>query len=251
MSRFSKRLSSSTSQASSTNTSPAPENLDGLGGEKVWKDTDAVQNKAQEHLMNPCSLSRRPASSRDKRRRRKRMSVSSTEGDKNTSTAETGDGAAQRLFGRVAAIHWVDGGNGGLAGGSFPTNMCSLARLAALPNLAIRVHGSPYQWGNNCRPFLAFEADAFLDSVEGFRQAISMRNGFEEFAPSPPSSAVNGSGSRDAEYLRDVDAGSRVAHDTDGHAGSSACDVKRVVYFESEQPSLDIHFRVLRELNTD
>lgn len=56
-------------------------------------------------------------------------------------------------------------------------------------------------------------------------------------------------------------AASRVGHDKDGHAGAcseagsggagTACDVKRVVYFESEQPSLDIHFRVLRELNTE
>ncbi|CAM9838799.1 unnamed protein product, partial [Hapterophycus canaliculatus] len=80
--------------------------------------------------------------------------------------------AAHRLFHRVAAIHWVDGGNGGVAGGSFPINLCSLARLAALPNLAIRVHGTPYQWGNLCRPWLVYEAINFVASVEGFRQTL-------------------------------------------------------------------------------
>lgn len=276
MSRLSKRLFSSTSLASSTNGSPSPghENLDERGG-GGWKGTDTDHNKPRENLIDPDSPSPRPASTHDKRRRRKRTCTcaSSTGGDgegehNNASTTEMDGGAAQRIFGRVAAIHWVDGGNGGLAGGSFPTNTCSLARLAALPNLVIRVHGSPYQWGNNCRPFLAFEADAFLDSVEGFRQALHTREGFE-FAPS---SAANGSIALDAgkEYLGD--AASRVPHGTDGHAGTSseagseeadaggmkevsrngtACDVKRVVYFESEQPSLDIHFRVLRELNTD
>ncbi|CAN0491555.1 unnamed protein product, partial [Scytosiphon promiscuus] len=63
--------------------------------------------------------------------------------------------------------HWVDGGNGGLEG-SFPTNPACLAVLAALlPGLAVRVHGTPYQWGNPCRPWLAFEADAFLASLNG------------------------------------------------------------------------------------
>lgn len=267
MSRFSKRLFSSTTLAPSTNVSPAHENLDGT-----------VLNKPQENLSNPGSPSPRPASTRDKSRRRKRISVSSSEGENNPSTTEAGGGgagAAQRLFARVAAIHWVDGGNGDLAGGSFPTNMCSLARLAALPNLVIRVHGSPYQWGNNCRPFLAFEANAFLDSVEGFRQASSMRQGLQGFSPRAANSTIRGgSGSRssDREYLRK--AASRVAHDADVHpdtstcieAGSergdaggakkvgrtgTACDVKRVVYFEGEQPSLDIHFRVLREFNTE
>lgn len=274
MSRFSKRLFSSTSLASSsTNASPAHENLDGRGG-GGWQGTGTDENQPEENLINLGSPSPRPASTRDKRRRRKRTSVPSTEGEDNASTAEMGGGAAQRLFGRVAAIHWVDGGNGGLAGGSFPTNMCSLARLAALPNLIIRVHGSPYQWGNNCRPFLASEADAFLDSVEGFRQAVNTRGG-SEFAPSSAANSSidggDGSGSRDREYLRG--AGSRVAHDTNGRAtastaaasegagtggakevsrtGTAACRVKRVVYFESEQPSLDVHFRVLRELNTD
>lgn len=185
-------------------------------------------------------------------------------------------GAAQRLFGRVAAIHWVDGGNGGLAGGSFPTNPCSLARLAALPNLAIRVHGSPYQWGNDCRPFLAFEADAFLDSVEGFRQPLDTREWIEKYAPSRVATngsmaGGNGSTSCDRKYLRD--AASRVANDADGDVSTSGgvgsegadagggakgvgrvrtgCDVKRVVYFEGEEPSLDVHFRILRELNTE
>lgn len=290
VSRFSKRLFSSTSLASGTNESPAPENPNGRGGGGWgWKGTDSVQSKADEDeqkFINPGSPSPRAASTRDKRPRRKRPSLSSTEGENNASTInqEMSGGAAQRLFGRVAAIHWVDGGNGGLAGGSFPTNMCSLARLAALPNLVIRVHGSPYQWSNNCRPFLAFEADAFLDSVEGFRQASSMRDrdGFEEFGPSTAAEGSsidggNGSGSSGRDYLRD--AASRVARDTDSQASISseagseggggaggakeigrigtgrgtgaACDVKRVVYFESEQPTLDIHFRVLRELNTE
>ena len=275
MARFSKRLFSSTSVASSTNERPAPETLVARGG-GGWTGKDSVEGKPEEDLTDPGNPSPRPASTRDKRPRRKRASASSTEGANNASAVEIGGGAAQRLFGRVAAIHWVDGGNGGLAGGSFPTNMCSLARLAALPNLIIRVHGSPYQWSNNCRPFLAFEADAFLDSVEGFRQALSIRDGFEEFAPSSAAEDDNdggqGSGSRDRDYARD--AAGRVAHDADVHASSSgeagsegdgagdakeighigtgaACDVKRVVYFESEQPSLDIHFRVLRELNTE
>ena len=277
VSRLSKRLFSSGSLPPSANESPAHENLDARGG-AGWEGSSLVKNNREQNLSNPGSSRPRPASTGDKRRRRKRNSVSSSEGENNPSTTEMaggggGGGAAQRLFGRVAAIHWVDGGNGGLAGGSFPTNSCSLARLAALSNLVIRVHGSPYQWGNNCRPFLAFEADAFLDSVESFRQASSLRQGCQEFSSPPSQRAANsavvaesGSRSSDRECLRD--AASRMAHgagastepgsqrgvavgEREGGRAGTACDVKRMVYFESEQPSLDIHFRVLRELNTE
>eukprot|EP00752_Nemacystus_decipiens_P010136 g9032.t2 len=280
VSRFSKRLFSSTNLAVSSNESGAPEKIDGRGGGGgEWKGTGTgtVQHKPNQDPINHGRPNPRLASTRDKRRRRKRTSLSSSERANKSSTTE-GGGAAQRLFGRVAAIHWVDGGNGGLAGGSFPTNMSSLARLAALPNLVIRVHGSPYQWGNNCRPFLAFEADAFLDSVEGFRQALSMRDGFDEFAPSSAADGTNGTtigraesiDASDGDSLRD--AAGRLTRDVDGHSSASeagsegggggeevgrvgtatgACDVKRMVYFESEEPSLDIHFRVLRELNTE
>ena len=146
---------------------------------------------------------------------------------------EMSGGPARQLFNRVAAIHWVDGGNGHLAGGSFPTNVCSLARLAALPNLAIRVHGTPYQWGNHCRPFLTLEADAFLASVEGFRPTGDTR----ERSPFVTTTSTNRrtAGGGDAKEANRL----------------GACDVKRLVYFESEQPSLENHFRVLRELNPE
>ncbi|CAM9993335.1 unnamed protein product [Scytosiphon promiscuus] len=169
------------------------------------------------------------------------------------------DGAAHQLFQRVAAIHWVDGGNGGVAGGSFPINLCSLARLAALPNLAIRVHGTPYQWGNLCRPWLVYEAANFMASVEGFRQTL------RPFATSPEAGvlplshrASNGNvggntGVDNGVETASGDAGGENSEGGEhrrGH-GSTACDVKRLFYFESEQPSLENHFRVLAELNTD
>lgn len=289
MSRFSTRAFSSTSLGSSTNGSRTDEDLDRAGG-GGWKDTET--DRDQEGLSNPGSPDPRPATARDIRRSRKRPTstcvfVAGEDDDARTATGGRahggsemggsrceliGGGAAQRLFDRVAAIHWVDGGNGDLAGGSFPTNKFSLARLAALPNLAIRVHGTPYQWGNPCRPFLAFEANSFLASVEGFRQALNSREGCAAFAAtSSTNSRVDGAGSRDREYPRG--AASDMAHDVDRNYGlagegeaesetgggdskdddrvGAACDVKRLIYFESEQPSLENHFRVLSELSTE
>lgn len=280
MSRFSTRPFSLTSVGLSTNGSRTDEDLDRAsgGGWKATKNAD----EDQEDLPNPGSPSRRPATARDPRRSSRRPTCTSAFVAKEDDDARNTDrrphgqsagGAAQRLFDRVAAIHWVDGGNGDLAGGSFPTNMCSLARLAALPNLAIRVHGTPYQWGNHCRPFLAFEADTFVASVEGFRRALHARGRYGFAAANSTNSGVVAAALRGRECP--TGATSDMAEDVDGNTvidgpeeaetestgsgGSSkggdrvgaGCDVKRLVYFESEQPSLENHFRVLTELSTE
>ncbi|CAM9342412.1 unnamed protein product [Ectocarpus sp. 12 AP-2014] len=185
---------------------------------------------------------------------------------------DSGSGAANRLFGRVAAVHWVDGANAAVAG-SFPTNLRSLARLAALPNLSIRVHGTPYQWSSQYRPWLASEATAFLASVEGFRRALRAREEGSAFATKSSTTAGRMSGGGDGGEVGvfSTDAAARgggdglaagvAPIDSEGSAGEgskgggsrvggAACDVKRLVYFENEQPSLENHFRVLAELNT-
>ncbi|CAM9590734.1 unnamed protein product [Ectocarpus sp. 12 AP-2014] len=185
----------------------------------------------------------------------------------------SGSGAANRLFGRVAAVHWVDGANAAVAG-SFPTNLRSLARLAAFPNLSIRVHGTPYQWSSQYRPWLASEATAFLASVEGFRRALRAREEGSAFATKSSTTAGRMSGGGDGGEVGvfSTDAAARggggglaaglVATDSEGSAGKgskgggnrvggAACDVKRLVYFENEQPSLENHFQVLAELITE
>ncbi len=239
--RFSTSPPCSTSLGSSANNSPPPIQgdgvLDGDGGQG-WKGTDTDQNR----FSPGGSFSSRSASST--RRTRKRAcddtrSRSNAGGREDEQDEKSGVAPARRLFNRVAAIHWVDGGNGHLSGGSFPTNMSSLARLAALPNLAIRVHGTPYQWGNHCRPFLTLEADAFLAAVEGFRPAPDVRE------RSPFATTTSSTGGRTAVGWVDG-VGTKEAVNR-----SAACDIKRLVYFESEQPSLENHFRVLRELNTE
>lgn len=277
-SRFSTKTFSLTSAGSSTNGSRTDEDLDEASGGK-WKATHTDED--EESLLNPSSPSPRPASARGQRRNRRQPSSTSF------SAAKVDDGArmfgrrphrpnagsaAQRLFDRVAAIHWVDGGNGDLAGGSFPTNECSLARLAALPNLAIRVHGTPYQWGNHCRPFLAFEADAFVASVEGFRRALIVREGPGIAATNSTKSRVVAVGSRDTEHPRGAASGKandvgcdcsvagegEIELESAGNGDSkgddrvgAGCDVKRLLYFDGEQPSLENHFRVLTELSTE
>ncbi|CAN0367839.1 unnamed protein product, partial [Ectocarpus fasciculatus] len=122
----------------------------------------------------------------------------------------SGSGAANGLFGRVAAVHWVDGANAAVAG-SFPTNLRSLARLAALPNLSIRVHGTPYQWSSQCRPWLASEATAFLSSVEGFRKALRAREEELAFATksSTTASRVGGGGDGGGAGVFSTDAAAR------------------------------------------
>lgn len=280
MSRFSTRPFSLTSVGSSTNGSHADEDIDRASG-GGWKATKKA-DEDREDPLNPGSSSPRPATARDPRRSRRRPTSTSAfvaKEDDDACTAgrsphrQSAAGAAQRLFDRVVAIHWVDGGNGDLAGGSFPTNLCSLARLAELPNLAIRVHGTPYQWGNHCRPFLAFEADAFVASVEGFRRASNSQESYGFAATNLTNSGVVAAASRCREYpggavsdmAEDVEgntaviAGGGQAETESTGSGDSkgggrvgaGCDVKRLVYFESEQPSLENHFRVLTELSTE
>lgn len=278
MSRCSTRRMSLSSLGSSSNGSRSDEDID-RGSEGEWNASKADQH--QEDLPNPGSPNPRLATARNPRRSRRQRNSTSAFVEKEDDDARinsrsphglVASGTAQRLFDRVAAIHWVDGGNGDLAGGSFPTNICSLARLAALPNLAIRVHGTPYQWVNRCRPFLALEADAFVASVEGFRRELKARDGLDFSATNSLSSRVVPAGSPDGEYPRGAPSG--MAHDVDGNyvvAGGGEADpetagggdskedagvgagygVKRLFYFESEQPSLENHFRVLMELSTD
>lgn len=220
------KLGSSTSKCSSPNRGDGVLDVDGDGGHG-WKATETDQNEA---------LSTR-------RTRKRTCDDTRSNSGEREDEKEKCSTPARRLFNRVAAIHWVDGGNGHVAGGSFPTNMSSLARLAALPNLAIRVHGTPYQWGNHCRPFLTLEADAFLAAVESFRPIFDVR----ERSPFATTTTTSSTGGRIAVGVGGVD---RVDAKEAG-CRSGACDVKRLVYFESEQPSLENHFRVLRELNTE
>lgn len=176
-------------------------------------------------------------------------------------------GAARRLFDRVAAIHWVDGGNGGLTG-SFPTNPACLASLAARPNLAIRVHGTPYQWDSPCRPWLAFERDAFLSSLEEFGAGLDGQEGLafgtsidvggggkgREVRSSRRrmalGAAAGGSRSRSSAVRGRCSARGMAVAKGEGKVGA-ACGVKRLFYFENEEPSLGVHFQALRELNPE
>lgn len=303
MSRFSTRPAASTSIRSSTQEPQrkGKELFDSRAGHDAWKAGRPGNNQGAAH-KNRSSDGARPKvgvakgtsdvqtkRSSGRRRRRKRSASASTpkaeeedaaritacgipiEGSSRSGTCcqRNSDGAAQRLFERVAAIHWVDGGNGGVAGGSFPINLCSLARLAAIPNLAIRVHGTPYQWGNLSRPWLVYEAADFVSSVEGFRQTLNpFAATSSTYGSTPPEAQASSLSQRAGTGVScDVGGNSGLAggietasgdagderSEEDGHgpAASTACDVKRLLYFESEQPSLENHFRVLAELNTD
>lgn len=168
--------------------------------------------------------------------------------------------AARRLFDRVVAVHWVDGGNGDLTG-SFPDNLASLASLASRRTLAVRVHGTPYQWNNACRPWLSDEKDTFLATLEAFRKEYDARDIASAGCPSGGGLA----GRTDtlvcavhaAPFLFDVGVSA-----ADGMCGG--CDdgckqcsagrdlgVKSWLYFGEEAPSLDVHFEALREFNPE
>jgi Uncharacterised protein family UPF0565 len=68
---------------------------------------------------------------------------------------------AHKLFARVTAMHWLDAGNGPLAG-SLPSNSAALKQLAEqYSSVRLYVHGSPYQWASAARPWLKRERDAF------------------------------------------------------------------------------------------
>lgn len=169
-----------------------------------------------------------------------------------------GSGASRRFFDRVVAVHWVDGGNGNLAG-SFPTNQACLASLAGRRNVAIRVHGTPYQWRNSCRPWLAFERDAFLSSLRGFRDALDTREGYpfgtnvggqSEKGKPPGGTTLSGDTSVATPSSVCSPGGDGIAPNVAGLAWGH-CGVKRVLYFENEEPSLNIHFQALRALDPE
>jgi Uncharacterised protein family UPF0565 len=72
---------------------------------------------------------------------------------------------AHKLFSRIKAIHWVDAGNGPLAG-SLPTNSAALKQLAAqYSSVQLYVHGTPYQWASAARPLLKRERDVFSSAL--------------------------------------------------------------------------------------
>eukprot|EP00953_Heterococcus_sp_UTEX-ZZ885_P026316 14224-Heterococcus_DN1.PRE.8 len=72
---------------------------------------------------------------------------------------------ALKLFARITAIHWLDAGNGPLAG-SLPTNSAALKQLAAqYSSVRLYVHGTLYQWASAARPWLKRERDAFSTAL--------------------------------------------------------------------------------------
>lgn len=164
-----------------------------------------------------------------------------------------GDGyAADRLFDRVNAIHWVDGGNGDLAG-SFPSDPACLAALASRRSLAVRVHGTAYQWRDPCRPHMAIERDMFLSSLATFRSAFDEREG-----RTSDDSIGGGLWGRNAGCARSraheevtVDAAVDTAtcRLAEGASGCAGVGVRAEYYFENEEPSLDVHFQVLRDFS--
>lgn len=280
MSRFSLASTlSSTSLGSTTDESQANEDSDG-----GWKESEMDHERSEgacagretrerglsvgqasgKAAPGPHSPKRDSCSATRGRRKRPTSTLSlsghqgkiSSLGNPRGAEGSAANGAARRLFDRVAAIHWVDGGNGGLSG-SFPTNPACLASLAARPNLAIRVHGTPYQWRNARRPWLALERDAFIASLEEFRQAFDARDGYT-FATDI---SVGGQGKKvmcaGAGELSEGAGGAttcRVIHECIGLAGGigrrprGSADVKRLFYFENEEPSLDVHFQALMQL---
>lgn len=176
--------------------------------------------------------------------------------------------AARRMFDRVAAIHWVDGGNGCLEG-SFPTNPACLASLVARPNLAIRVHGTPYQWRSPCRPWLAFEADAFLVSLKSLRRDAQKRYQLAARVGGDGDDEGDGMGSsgvwRDSRGIEISASGNesvgntsafqqqkhRVIKAHDRGRFDGVCNVKRSFYLEKAEPSLEVHFQALQELDPE
>lgn len=177
-------------------------------------------------------------------------------------TADSSGASSRRFFDRVVAVHWVDGGNGDLAG-SFPTNPACLASLAGRRGLAIRVHGTPYQWENSCRPWLAFERDAFLSSLDRFRDAALHAQEGCVFGTNVGGRSKEGR-SRGDTLSGDTSIASPSCVDiifspSGGGVGPKgvagpACGrrgVKRVLYFENEEPSLNMHFQALLALDPE
>lgn len=142
--------------------------------------------------------------------------------------------AAQRVFDRVKAIHWIDGGNG-MLDGSFATNPVALAALAARSSVDIRLHGTPYQWGNPSRPWLAFERDAFSATLDEL--ALTATANYD---------SVVEHGGKDGETAQ-VGNGSnpQMGQRHDRHVPRVKC----MLYFEDMEPSLDAHFQILGELD--
>ncbi|KAG5190597.1 hypothetical protein JKP88DRAFT_205417 [Tribonema minus] len=142
------------------------------------------------------------------------------------------DTAARRLFSRVAAVHWVDAGNG-MHRGSLPADAAALAALAAEhPSVRLRVHGSPYQWRNADRPWLALERDAFVRAVGAARAHAGSSGG----------SAATGAGGGGGAAGESGDGGT--GSSGGGEQGSGA-PVRCTEYFGDMPGSLALHFRML------
>lgn len=162
---------------------------------------------------------------------------------------EEGTAAARRLFERITAVHWIDGGNGDLAG-SFPDNSAALVSLASRQGLAVRVHGTPYQWGNPCRPWLALEKDKFLTSLEAFRDVLDGRNACCCVGSGGGVSCLCGDerGHSGMGILAARSAGGGNDNDLDLDKRDLA---KSFLYFENQGPSLDRHFQLLTEFSPE